>query len=386
MRLSISIFLWLLIWTTSAYAQDDSKKFDFDGYIFGLGYRILDKNIKPADNFQFYNRLNFYYNFSDYSQVTLQFRNTAYGGKSYRDNQLMFASTMEADPRAIDMSWNVLENSSLLLNINVDRLFYQYSKEKIEFTLGRQRINWGQTLVWNPNDIFNASSFFDFDYVERPGSDAVRVVYYKTNTTHWDFAAKVDSSGQITAALKYGFNKRNYDIQLLGGVANKDLVAGIGWSGNLWKLGFKGEASLFSPVWDTLDKTVVSLTAALDYSFQNGLYVLVQVLYVGQDALSTASNPFAGQFTQLSARNLSFTEWNIISQASYAFSPLFNASLAIGYYPEFDALIIFPNLSYSVCKNLDVNLVHQNLTFLDKSKSGGFSAMNILYFGLKYYF
>lgn len=386
MKLSVILLLCFSISWASVYAQDDLKKFEFDGYLFGLGYRVFDKNIKPADNFQIYNRLNFYYNFSAYSRLTLQFRNTIYGGKSYQDNQSIFAKMMDTDPRALDLSWNVFENSNLLLNINVDRLNYRYSKEKFEFTVGRQRINWGQTLVWNPNDIFNASSFFDFDYVERPGSDAVRVVYYSTNTTHWDIATKVDSAGRITAALKYGFNKKNYDIQLLGGVANKDLVAGIGWAGNLWKLGFKGEASVFSPVWDTLDKTVVSLTAALDYSFQNGLYVLVQVLYAGQDELSTASNPFSGQFTQLSARNLSFTEWNIISQASYGFSPLFNASLAVGYYPEYDALILFPNLSYSVRKNLDINVVHQNLSFLNKSKSGGLSAMNILYFGLKYYF
>ena len=44
--------------------------------------------------------------------------------------------------------------------------------------IGRQRINWGVNLAWNPNDLFNAYSLIDFDYQERPGSDAIRFQYY----------------------------------------------------------------------------------------------------------------------------------------------------------------------------------------------------------------
>jgi hypothetical protein len=64
-----------------------------------------------------------------------------------------------------------------------DRSAYlDYTAGKWQFRVGRQRINWGVNLVWNPNDVFNSFSYFDFDYEERPGSDAVRVQYY-TGTT-----------------------------------------------------------------------------------------------------------------------------------------------------------------------------------------------------------
>ncbi len=73
-----------------------------------------------------------------------------------------------ADDGLVDMSWNIVEKQSFLLNTTIDRLWFDLHFNKFQVTVGRQRINWGQTFVWNPNDIFNAYSFFDFDYVERP--------------------------------------------------------------------------------------------------------------------------------------------------------------------------------------------------------------------------
>ena len=83
-----------------------------------------------------------------------------------------------SDQGFVDLSWNILNEQSFFLNTTIDRLWVDLNYGKFQARIGRQRINWGQTLVWNPNDIFNAYSFFDFDYIERPGSDAVRLQYY----------------------------------------------------------------------------------------------------------------------------------------------------------------------------------------------------------------
>ncbi len=93
--------------------------------------------------------------------------------------------------------------------------------DKFQVTLGRQRINWGQTFVWNPNDIFNAYSYFDFDYIERPGSDAVRLQYFPSSSSVAEFAVKVDDENDITAAGLYRFNKWGYDIQFLAGLCQQ---------------------------------------------------------------------------------------------------------------------------------------------------------------------
>ncbi len=111
---------------------------------------------------------------------------------------------------------------------------------------GRQRINWGQTLVWNPNDIFNSYSYFEVDYPERPGSDAIRVQYYTGNASTIELAAKIDSANRVTAAAYFRFNTLGFDIQFLGGLyQEEDLVLGTGWSGNLGPTCFPGRNELF---------------------------------------------------------------------------------------------------------------------------------------------
>ena len=69
--------------------------------------------------------------------------------------------------------------------------------------IGRQRINWGVNLAWNPNDLFNAYSLIDFDYQERSGVDAIRFQYYTGEMSSIEFAIQpgenIDKS--IIAAL-----------------------------------------------------------------------------------------------------------------------------------------------------------------------------------------
>ena len=62
----------------------------------------------------------------------------------------------------------------MVFHIMIDRLYLQWNDDSWQLKVGRQRINWGVNLAWNPNDIFNAYSLYDFDYEERPGTDALR--------------------------------------------------------------------------------------------------------------------------------------------------------------------------------------------------------------------
>ena len=59
-------------------------------------------------------------------------------------------------------------------------------------------------LVWNPNDLFNAFSFVDFDYEERPGSDALRIQKY-TGYFHANIVGLRDDVEAIDAVTEqYG--------------------------------------------------------------------------------------------------------------------------------------------------------------------------------------
>jgi len=124
----------------------------------------------------------------------------------------------------------------------IDRLYLDYTSGNWQFRVGRQRINWGINTAWNPNDIFNAYSFTDFDYEEKPGSDAILAKYYINYASSIEIAVKAfDDWEKAVAGMLFSWNQWNYDFQLLAGYMQNNLVGGGGWAGNLWNAGFKGE-------------------------------------------------------------------------------------------------------------------------------------------------
>ena len=78
------------------------------------------------------------------------------------------------------------------------------SDEKWELTLGRQRINWGVNLAFNPNDLFNAYSLIDFDYQERPGSDAIRFQYFTNELSSFETAVQFGKSLVLIEKIEKG--------------------------------------------------------------------------------------------------------------------------------------------------------------------------------------
>ena len=89
-----------------------------------------------------------------------------------------YRSIPEQDDGLVDMSWVWLSENSFFGHTMIDRFYLSWRTDNWRVRLGRQRVNWGINLVSNPNDLFNVYSFFDFDYVERPGADAVRAQHY----------------------------------------------------------------------------------------------------------------------------------------------------------------------------------------------------------------
>ena len=126
--------------------------------------------------------------------------------------------------------------------LETDRLWLDWVKDKFEVTVGRQRIAWGTSWVWNPTDIFNPQSPLDFDYEELPASDAVRFQYYTGPVTKVEAAIRPGKTMKTNiAAGLISFNKWNYDFNLIGGIKENRWIIGGGWSGDILDAGFRGE-------------------------------------------------------------------------------------------------------------------------------------------------
>ncbi len=242
-----------------------------------------------------------------------------------------------------------------------DRLYLEWRGRQDEIRLGRQRINWGRASLWNPNDLFNAYSFIDFDYEERPGADAIRWTHTFGNFTSLELAARwADSlSGTTIAALYKGYYK-GVNYQALAGYYQDDMAIGGGWEADLGMWGWKGESTVFIPLSPTEQRnTVVSLSMDLTRTWESGL--LLGGGYLLNTAASSASTSlFADLNERVDARNLYPYRHSVLGQIGYPVTPLFNTNLAVVYSPGKEhTLFISPVLAYSLASNWDLDLTGQ---------------------------
>lgn len=350
-------------------AQDNTtrvKKYEFSGYIkYMTTANFLDKADLIVTDQLIHERTNFRWWPHPNLKFDIEVRNRIHFGQLVQLTP-NFASYLNNDD-IYDMSWIVVERKSLVWHMMLDRAFVDYTKNKWQVTVGRQRINWGISLIWNPNDIFNAYNFYDFDYEERQGSDAVRIQYYTGVASSIEIAGKVATKKEdVVAALLWKVHKGSYDMQVLGGVAHQDITLGGGWAGNIKNAGFKGEFNYFHP-YEKLDSFgVFTGTIGFDYSFPNSLFLVTGYLYNSNG--SYHPNILNIVLFDVSAKNLSPYTHSFLVQASYPVTPLLNVGLATVYSPGDQAMFLNPTLTYSIKENWSIDLVSQMFFALSSNK------------------
>jgi hypothetical protein len=369
----------LLGFCTLALAQDDPEKppkFTAKGYLkemasFNfLGDSLLFQNLV-------HNRLNFvWYPTSEFT-VYAELRTRLINGDLVRKIP-DYSKFVDSNNDYWDLSANLIDTRTTLLTTMIDRLFIQWAHGNWEVKAGRQRINWGVNLAWNPNDWFNAYSFFDFDYEERPGSDALRISYYTGAASSVEVAAKLAKDvDHFVGAAMWKINKFNYDLQFLGGIAQGDIAMGTGWAGNLKGAGFKGEMTYFHRAVDTefnQGYTNMFLGAvSMDYSFANSLYLNASVMYNSQGSAHPEIGFITVGLKPGTVRDLSPYTWSTFIQSAYQISPLFYSSLALIGYPGSDTFFVNPGLTISALQNLDIDLIGQ--LFYGKKQNGNFGSV-----------
>jgi hypothetical protein len=383
------VTLLLLIFTLTVQAQDYSAKsrnWTLNGYVKymqTISFQHIDEHW-TTDNL-LHNRLIFNWNITGNLTFNTQMRNRIFYGETV-SNFPEYPDIINNDNGLMNLTLNIFEGKSVFMNTAFDRLYLDFNIEKFQITVGRQRINWGQSFVWNPNDLFNSYSFFDFDYEEKSGSDAVRVQFYPSYSSKLDMVLKVDKDNNITAAALYRFNKWSYDIQFLGGYYNgSDVVIGAGFSGSLFKGGLSGEISFFYPqenFADTSGNVVASL--GYNYTFSNSLMLQFEALYNGYGTTSGDFNIKEFYFMQLTPQTLSLTRFSFFGQVSYPFTPLFTGTLSVMYNPNDNSLYAGPSLSYSLVENLELSAYGQYFTSNTPADEGGKGVF--LYWRIKWSF
>jgi hypothetical protein len=364
------VYIFLLIFLTGrmAVSQEKQKFLTMNGYLTTMQTVMFDSLSGPFVNENLiHNRLNFKGYINENISFATEFRNRLFTGDLARSGSF-YSEQIGKDQGWADLSWNVINKQSFFLNTTIDRLWIDLNYGKFQARIGRQRINWGQTLVWNPNDIFNAYSFFDFDYVERPGSDAVRLQFYPNSSSAFEVAVKADYKDHVTAATLYRFNKWGYDIQFLAGYFNsEDIVAGTGWSGAIGSVSFRGEASWFQSAKNFTDTTGTGIfTVGFDKTFKNNSIAQLQFMYCNNPLkMNSFGTLYLGN---ISTKDLAFSRFSSFGQYSYPVTPLLILSISAMWFPDLNGYFAGPSLEYSLAENIDFSLFWQHFQSEIKSE------------------
>ena len=373
----------ILISSYTIEAQDNSK-FDVElgGYIKELGQLSASNDFSDLryDNI-LHHRLESDWTISEHLEFRADIRNRLISGYTIK-NTPGIEQFYELDPNYLDLTKVWFDTDYSILQSHIDRLHVSYINGPWEVHAGRQRVNWGRTFVWNPNDLFNNYAFLDFDYEERPGVDALIGRY------SWSYASAVEAGiriGDTWEKTVIGGMLRtslgSYDLQFIGGHYLDKLALGAGWAGYLEDAGFKGEVTYFHPEDQFFEESGhFTATAGFDYMLNNGLYLQSELLYNG--GYNRGANPLDRLVRPPSADNLFIATSGFLLNGSYQIHPLVSGNFS--FLGSFDRsiFIAIPQISVSVSENVDLLLLSQLL------KGSVFrqavETPNLFYFRLKY--
>ncbi len=298
--------------------------------------------------------------------VNVEARTRLFYGESVQSNPL-FINQATASLDYIVLGGNLIKAKSVLLHSVIDRAYLDWSEGAWNVRVGKQRINWSKTFVWNPNDIFNAYSFFDFDYEERPGTDAVLLrrefQSSENKSSTLEFAASVNGSiasnlDSTTFAAMYRFDVEEYDIQVLAGKMRTDAVVGLGWAGQIFGAGFKGEASYFYPFASGAKSTFIG-NLALDYDLPSTLNFRLEAIFNSNPTRAVNGNAFAFITRPVSAKALTFNAWSVSGAVGYDISPLVKVNVSGIWNIDDASFYVSPLCAVSVSENVELLVTAQ---------------------------
>ncbi len=358
-RLFTTFVPFLLPISLFSYAEipglTPEKNWNLGGYVKYMASSTIPNSSSESSSFDnlIHQRFNFEYRFNDELRVNLGMRNRLMFGDTAR--YANYGDFISYDSGYVDLSKNWIDKNGVVGNSQFDRAYINWSKDDWQLRAGRFRINWGMTTVWNPNDIFNSYSIYDFDYEERPGSDALMV------TKNLGFASSVNvvinpnkDSGLNSYASRYLFNNQGWDMQLLLGKSHLDYVIGAGFAGDIYGAGLRGEFSWFEPTqryYQNEELTASSVSSLeMDYSINSSANWAIQgsVMYISEP--QDVENTVSYLNLPLTARTLSFTHWTWYSSIGFDTSAL-NRVMLIGTYYDDGSYFIGMNNTYSLADN-----------------------------------
>ena len=185
----------------------------------------------------------------------------------------------------------MLEDSLGSGDVELDRAYLDLELGDWDLRIGRQAINFGQALIWNPVDLVDSNSPLDFDVVKE-GIDAVRASWAVSSTASVQGLVAFPDGGTLSL-LRGEVLAGSADIGFLAAADARtdEVVLGFDVKGD-WGVGYWVE-SAFHDLEEGED--FLRVVAGFDYSFavQDQLYLALQVYRDASGGTGVASYDYA---------------------------------------------------------------------------------------------
>ncbi|MFM2207831.1 MAG: hypothetical protein RL213_1806 [Bacteroidota bacterium] len=377
---------WLLpaiLFLISARPAAAKGEFSFNGYV-----KLLHETdyVRVPDTFLsgqlLHQRLMMRYDAGEHLYIRTDLRIRLFRGHLYESRPYFGESLKHPEKHFRPEILSDIDRQKITVFAEADRAYAGYQKGAWDVRVGKQRINWGTNLVWNPNDLFNAYNILDFDYEERPGTDAVRIQYDLRDRRAAEVAYAPGKFGSTVAAGIYRTHLKTYDLQFSFGSYRRQAVAGLGWAGNILEAGFKGEINRYFPEAGKSAQTCFSST--VDYTFKGDWYLFVSCLWQEKAAESSDAFTSASPVILLSPKQLMPFRMSAYCGAMKELSPKWSLQLAAIYGGTSSNLIAFPGVTWRLADDLELLLTGQ--AYFSRQEEDWGNRADALFLRLKYNF
>ncbi len=386
MKTVLSALILLFLFTGVQANLGD--KIAFSGYVRETPI-LWQNSLSPASRepYVFTNNLHTRQNFRFYIDPALtaavEIKSRLFNGHSV-SQILSGTQILSTGTPYFDLSHTFIDKTHTLLISTLDRVWLSGTSGSMELTIGRQRIAWGTSLVWNPIDLFNPASPLDYDDEEKPGTDAVRFEWYTSPNAQLDIGiAPQRRADDAVAAVRYKTNRWNYDWMVLAGRRRSEAVVGAAWAGSIRGGGFRGELLWARPRETEPDhKPYLTAVVSGDYTFRDNSYLHGAVLFNQRGTTHDAGG--LRQIIALQRGELTPARISLFAEAAADITPLIRIDL-IGIFNPYDhSRFVEPSLRWSVITNLDLTVF--GLIFGGRPGTEFGDAGNLLMARLKYSF
>lgn len=210
-------------------------------------------------------------------------------------------------------SYGLVNNIELTDTLLIDNFYMRMTFSRFDLTVGRQQISPGVGYAWNPTDIFNTKSLLDPSY-EQTGVPAIRIeipvsprlslnsiiqpgddwgastkqLWLKAGLGRFDVGITLAELQQSTPASIFFGDAFDVKRTLTGGSVVGELFEwGIWFEGaqntldTLVSISPLGPAASHDPLSIQINKTYLEYVIGVDHTFDNSIYLLVEVFHNG---------------------------------------------------------------------------------------------------------